>query len=145
MPTRRSRGIRSYAQWRVDECVVLFFPSRCEPSVADQALHLLGRCAVGGVGGGDDVLLDHQGAEVVASEPQRDLPDLHSHRHPTRLKIRNVVEDDACESDRAQILGGACLWLARHRRRVLGLEWPAYECRESARASLHLLYPLEMF
>ena len=60
---------------------------------------------MGGVRGRDDVLFDHQRAEVVASEPQRDLADLHSHRHPAGLKIRNVVEHDARERDSAQIFG----------------------------------------
>src|SRR6267378_57660 len=145
MPTRRSRGIRSYGQWRIDERVILLSPRWCKPSVPDQALHLLGRCAVSGVGSGDDILLDHQRAEVVASEPQRYLTYLHSHRHPARLKIGYIVQYDARERDRAEILGGAGLWLARHRRSVLRLERPAYECRESARASLHLLHPLKMF
>src|SRR5688572_2012639 len=96
------------------------------------------------VGRGHDVLLDHQRSEVVASEAERDLPDFHSHRHPARLQVGNVVEDDPCDGHRAEILVSAGLWLIRHRRRVLGLKWPANESRKSARPRLYITYALEM-
>src|SRR6202521_2901342 len=145
MPTRGSRGIRSYGEWRIDERVILLSSRWCEPRIADQTLHLLRRSAVGRVGSGYYVLLDHQRAKVVAAESQGDLPDLHPHCHPARLEIGDVVEDDAREGDGTEVLGRASFWLARHRRRVLGLQRPADECRESARARLHVPDSLQVF
>src|SRR5690349_11713544 len=84
--------------------VILTTASRREAGVADQALHLVGRRAVGRIRCRDDILLDHQRTEIVAAEAERELANLHSHRHPTRLQIRHVVEYDARDRDGAEII-----------------------------------------
>ena len=92
----------------------------------------------------DDVLLDHERTEIVAAEAQRGLADLEAHRHPARLEIRDVVEDDARDGDGAQIVDGVGLLHVRHRRRVLRLQRPADERREAVRPRLHVAHALEM-
>ena len=124
--------------------IVLSTTRDLEAGVGDQALDLVGRRAVRGVRGRDDVLLDHQRSEVVAAEAQRRLADLHAHRHPARLQIRHVVEHDARDRDGAQILDRVGLLHVRHRRRVLRLERPADERREAVRPRLHFAHALEM-
>src|SRR5882757_7576539 len=99
MPTRKvapwSRGIRVDRRCghRIDERVVLLSAGWGEASVADQPFHLLRRSTMGRVGRRHYVFLDHERAEIVAAEPQRDLPDFHAHRYPARLEVRNVVEN----------------------------------------------------
>src|SRR5690348_17693107 len=62
--------------------------------------------AICGIGGGDDVFLDHQRSEIIATETKGELTDLHPHRHPTGLKIRNVVEHHARDGNGAQVVDG---------------------------------------
>src|SRR4030081_1817488 len=147
MPTRivasASRGIRVDSWCGIDESVVLLSAGWWEPGVADQPLHFVGRGAVRRVRGRYHVLLDHERAEVIAAEAERDLADLHSHRQPARLKIRNIVENDPGKGDRTEVLCGACLWLMGHGRSILRLKRPANECGESARARLNLFHTLQ--
>ena len=97
---------------------------------ADEALHVGDAHAEGCAGLTDDVFLDHDAAEIVRAEAQRDLPDLESLRDPRALDVRHVVEVDAAEGLRAQILvradGGG------FEARVLGLERPRDERGEAA-------------
>src|SRR5436190_24213091 len=93
---------------------------------------------MGRVRGRHDVFLDHERAKIVAPESERDLAYLHSHRHPTRLKVRNVIEDDSCEGNGAQVLVSAGLRLVRHRRRVLRLARPAGESSHASTGRLSL-------
>src|SRR4051812_47849212 len=83
--------IRVHGGRGVEESVVLFAARGGEARIANKSFHLVERCAVGGVCGGDYVLLHHQRAEVVAAEAERDLADLHAHGDPVGLKIRYVV------------------------------------------------------
>src|SRR2546430_3364657 len=78
----------------VDEAIVLAALAGRVSGVRDQAPHLRQRHAPRGSGGGHDVLLHHEGAEVVGPEPQRHLTDLRAHRHPRRLDVGDVVEHD---------------------------------------------------
>src|SRR3990170_3974299 len=140
IPTRvvTAGGSRGGRGWVVQELVVLLPPARGEPRYADQPLHLADGRAESRVGRGDDVLLEHQRPEIVAPEMERRLPDFHSHRHPARLDVRDVVEHHARERRRAKVVHGVGLRLVAHRRRVLRLERPADERREPACAVLQV-------
>ena len=62
-----------------------------------------------GTGGGDHVLLDHQAAEVVGAEAQRDLADLAALGDPGGLHVGEVAEEDARNGQRLQIFDGGGL------------------------------------
>ena len=95
-------------------------------------------------GRGHHVLLDHERAEVIAAESERELADLESHRDPARLEVGHVVEDNAGHRHRAQVFRRAGLRHVRHRRRVLRLQRPGDERREPARPRLQVAHPLEV-
>ena len=54
--------------------------------------------------GRHDVLLDHHRAHVVRAEPERDLTDLHPLCDPRRLDVIDVVEVDARDRLREEIV-----------------------------------------
>jgi len=66
-----------------------------EAGVADDAAELFFGGAVVGAGGGDDVLLDHDAAHVVAAETETELAGLEALGHPGRLDVVDVVEVEA--------------------------------------------------
>src|SRR2546426_737781 len=105
--------------------------------VGDEAAHLGEGHPPGRARGRHNVLLHHQGAEVVRAEPQRHLADLRAHRHPGGLDVGDVVEHDPGDRLRAEIRHRVGLRRVRHLG-VLGLERPADERGEAARARLHL-------
>ena len=70
---------------------------RGEAGVADEGEHLLPRHPVVRAGGRDDVLLDHDAAEVVRPEGERNRADLLPLRQPRALHVRHVVEVEARE------------------------------------------------
>src|SRR5437762_6835203 len=96
---RRSGGIRR----GLDERVVLATAHWPEPGVRDETFHLRSRSAVSRVGGGHDIFFDHQRSKIVAAKAERNLPNFHSHCYPARLKIRNVIENDARNRNGSQI------------------------------------------
>src|SRR2546430_1829404 len=106
-PTRISTSATSGRL--VDEAVVLAALAGCVSRVRDQPLHLRERHAPRGPRGGNDVLLHHQGAEVVGPESQRHLTDLRAHRHPGRLDVGHVVEHDPRDRLGAQVGDGVGL------------------------------------
>src|SRR5213594_1155458 len=111
--------------------------------VGDEAAHLGQGHPPGRARGGDDVLLHHQGPEVVRAEAQRHLADLRPHRHPRRLDVGDVVEHDARDRLSAQI--GDRIGLAEVLELgVLGLERPADERGEPPGARLHFPDPEEV-
>ena len=71
--------------------------------------------AVAGAGGADDVLLDHHAAHVVGAEGQAQLPDLAALRHPRRLHVVEVVEDEPGDRQRAQVVDAGRLAAAAAR------------------------------
>ena len=97
--------------------------------------------AVRRAGGPDDVFLDHDRAHVVGAEQQAQLPHLAALRHPRGLQVVEVVEDEPCDGERAQIV---------HSRRferdavlqgklgVIGLKAPGDERGEAAGLVLQL-------
>src|SRR5579875_3369802 len=82
----------------------------------DRPDEVVGGRAMGRPGGGDDVLLDHDRAEVVRSELERDLADLHPLRDPARLDVVDVVEVDARDRLGQQVVERGRHRLARHPR-----------------------------
>ena len=91
----------------------------------DEPAHVGHGHAESGAGLRHDVLFNHDAAEIVRAEFQRDLPDLQTLRDPRALDVFKIVEVDAAQRLCAQILVGA------DRRRfqlgVLGLKRPADE------------------
>ena len=86
-----------------------------EAGVLDVAHDLDFVHAVAGAGGADDVLLDHHAAHVVGAVGEAQLPDLAALRHPRRLQVVEVVEDDARERERAQVVDAGRLAARRAR------------------------------
>ena len=71
--------------------------------------------AVARAGGAHDVLLDHHAAHVVGAVGEAQLPDLAALRHPRRLQVVEVVEHDARDRERAQVLDAGRLGCRRAR------------------------------
>src|SRR5205807_7698938 len=140
-PTRISTSATSGRL--VDEAVVLAALAGCVSRVRDQPLHLGERHAPRGPRGGNDVLLHHQGAEVVGPESQRHLTDLRPHRHPGRLDVGHVVEHDPRDRLGAQVGDGVGLAEVLELG-VLRLQRPTNESGEAAGPGLHLAYADEM-
>jgi hypothetical protein len=63
-----------------------------ESGVTDDPAQLFFCRAMVGAGGGDDVFLDHDTADVVAAEAEAELAGLESRRHPGRLDILYILE-----------------------------------------------------
>ena len=63
----------------------------------------------------DDVLFDHDAAHVVGAVREAQLPDLSALGDPRRLKVVEVVEHDARERERAQIVDAGGLGAAKLR------------------------------
>jgi hypothetical protein len=85
-------------------------------------------------------------SEPKSLQPKRSAvwPDLHSHRHPAGLDVGDVVSTTRAKETVRQVVTGVRLRHVRHARRVLRLERPADERRESLRALLHLAHPLQV-
>ncbi len=77
---------------------------RLVAEVRDEPAHVGHGHAEGRAGLRDHVLLDHDAAQVVRAELQGDLADLLALRHPRALDAREVVQVDARQRLRAQIL-----------------------------------------
>src|SRR6266436_2146663 len=62
--------------------------------------------ALGGdeAGGGDHVFFDEDAADVVGAELQADLADFNSGREPARLDVVDVVEIQAADGQRFQVV-----------------------------------------
>ena len=75
-----------------------------EPGILDVADDLDFVHAVGGAGRPHDVLFDHHAAHVVGAVGQTQLTDFAALRDPGRLHVVEVVEHDAADRQRAQIV-----------------------------------------
>ena len=98
--------------------------------------------AVAGAGGADDVLLDHHAAHVVGAVGEAQLPDLAALRHPRRLQVVEVVEDDARDGERAQVVDAGRFGAGE--LGVVGLIAPGDERGEAAGLVLQLAQPQQM-
>ena len=77
---------------------------RREAGVLDVADDLDFVHAVARAGGANDVLLDHHAAHVVGAVRQAQLSDLAALGDPRRLQVVEVVEHDARQGERAQVV-----------------------------------------
>src|SRR5262245_23950083 len=92
---------RRVAKWReltrpgffVDQLVEDVSLPRFPPGLADRALDFFEREVVNRARRRDDVLLDHERAHVVGAEKERELSDFPPLRHPRRLNVGDVVEE----------------------------------------------------
>ena len=71
---------------------------------ADHPDQLVQVGAVLGAGRGDDVLLEHDRAEVVDAHVQGELADVLAGGQPGRLQVRDVVEEEPGHRDEPQVL-----------------------------------------
>ena len=113
-----------------------------EPGVLDVADDLDFVHAVARAGGADDVLLDHHAAHVVGAVGEAELPDLPALRHPRRLQVVEVVEHDARERERAQVVDAGRLGAGQ--LGVIGLIAPGDERGEAAGLVLQLAQPQQV-
>src|SRR5438093_799230 len=90
--------------WISEDVVVHIPPPRNEPGVLDVPNDLDFVHAVAGSGGADDVLFDHHTPHVVRAVRQTELTHFPALRHPGRLQIIEVVQDDAGEGERAKVV-----------------------------------------
>src|SRR6266576_712258 len=95
-----------------------------------EPLHVANAHAEGRAGLRYDVLLDHDAAEVVRAELERDLADVRPLRDPRALHVFEIVEVDPAQRLRAEIFVRAHGWGPE--LRVLGLKRPADERSEVA-------------
>ena len=117
-------------------------PLRRESGVLDVADDLGFVHAVARAGGPHDVFLDHHAAHVVGAVGQAQLPDLAALRHPRRLQVVEVVEDDARDRERAQVVEAGRL--AAGELGVLGLIAPRDERGEAAGLVLQRAQPQQV-
>ena len=101
-----------------------------EPGVLDVAHDLDFVHAVAGAGGADHVLLDHHAAHVVGTVREAELTDLAALGHPRGLDVVEVVEHDARNRERAQVVEARRLRACQFG--VIGLIAPRDERGEAA-------------
>ena len=131
------------AEDRIAEHLVVHVAAlRREPGILDVADDLDFVHAVAGAGRADDVLLDHHAAHVVGAVGQAQLPDLAALRHPGRLQVVEVVEHDARERERAQVVDAGRF--AAGELGVLRLIAPGDERGEAAGLVLQRAQPQQM-
>ena len=63
-----------------------------------------------GPGRGYHVFLDHQAAKVIGPASQGQLADRQALRNPTRLEIGEIIEIQATDGERFEILERAYFW-----------------------------------
>ncbi len=76
---------------------------RLVAEVANEPLHVGDGHAEGRAGLADDVFLNHDAAEVVRAEFQRDLADFLALRHPRALDVGEIIEVNPAQRLRPQI------------------------------------------
>src|SRR5271167_1798650 len=116
-----------------------------ESCIADDAPQLLFGGAIADAGRAHHVLLDHYRADIVATETQAGLADLQALRHPARLNILKVAEEDARDRQRLKIFDcGSLVPAASTKRSVLRLKRPGDERGEAAGLFLQFVDALEV-
>ena len=98
--------------------------------IGNQPLHVGDGHAEGRAGLADDIFLNHDAAEVVRAEFQRNLADFQTLRDPRALDVGEIIQVNPAQRLRPQILVRADR--RRFQLRVLGLERPADERGEMA-------------
>ena len=83
-------------------------------------------------GGVDHVFLDQDAAHVVGAELQAHLANLDSRREPARLDVVDVVEIQAADGQRLQVIEGGGFRNFLAQRRIFRRENPGNERGEPA-------------
>ena len=116
-----------------------------EARVADHAPQLFFGGLVVGARCRDDVLFDHDAANIVAAEAQSELADLQARGNPGTLDVLDVIEIDARDRQRFQVLDrGRFFFDEAAKRGEFALERPGDEGRESAGVFLNLPHDIEV-
>jgi hypothetical protein len=116
-----------------------------EARVADDAAQFLFAGAMVRAGGRHHVLFDHDAAHVVAAEAQTQLAGLQPLRHPRRLHVLEIIQVNARDRQRLQVLHGRRFFLHEvAERSILALERPRDEGRESAGLFLQIAHQLQV-
>ena len=106
-------GHGALAENRIAEHVVVHVaPLRHKAGILDVAHDLDLVHAVRRAGRADDVLFDHHAAHVVGAVCEAELADLAALSDPRRLQVVEVVEHDARERERAQVVDAGRLGAA---------------------------------
>lgn len=113
-----------------DQAVPIVALAGLEAEVGDEAMHIGDAHLEGGAGGGDDIFLEHDGAEVVGAVLKGDLSDVLALGDPGTLDTGNIVEVDPGQGLGAQVIMGADG--GGFEDGVFGLESPADEGGEGA-------------
>ena len=115
-----------------------------EAGVGDDAAEFAFVGAVADAGGVDDIFFDQDAADVVGAELQSDLTDFDAGREPARLNVIDVVEIEAADGERFQIIDGGCFLDFFSEGGVVGGENPRDERGESAGVFLNAANAVEV-
>src|SRR6266566_2737475 len=105
--------------------------TRLVAEVLDEPLHVRHAHAESRAGLRDNVLLNHNAAQIIRAELKRDLADVQALGDPRALNIRNVLQVNPAERLHPQIL--VCADRRRFESGVLRLKGPGDERGEAGR------------
>src|SRR5229473_6261475 len=117
---------------------------RDEAGVGDDAAEFAFVGAIFYAGGEDDVFFDEDATDVVGAELQTDLADFNSGRKPAGLDVVDVVEVEAADGQRFQIIDGSGFLHFFSKRGIFGGKHPRNEGGETAGIFLNAPQPFEM-
>src|SRR5258705_13385125 len=115
-----------------------------EAGVGDDAAKLFFVGAVPDARGEHHVFLNQNAADVVGAKLQANLANLDARREPARLDVIDVVEIQAADRERLQIIDGGGFLHLLAERRIFRRENPRDESREATGFFLKLADPVEM-
>ncbi len=115
-----------------------------EAGVGDDAAEFAFVGAIFYAGGEDDVFFDEDTADVVGAELQTDLANFDSGREPAGLDVIHVIEVQAADGQRFQVIHGGGFLDFFSERGILRGKHPGDEGRESAGIFLNTAQPFEM-
>ena len=115
-----------------------------EAGIGDHAAKFAFVGAIANAGGVHDIFFDQDAADVVGAELQADLADFYSGSELAGLNVIDVVEIEAADGERFQIIDSGSFLDFFSEWRVVGRENPRDECREAAGIFLNAANALEM-
>jgi hypothetical protein len=115
-----------------------------EAGVGDDAAKFAFVGAVANAGGIHNIFFDQNTADVVRTELQTDLADFYSGSEPAGLNVIDVVEIEAADGERFQIIDSGSFLNFFSEWRVVGRENPRNESGEAAGVFLNAANALEV-